>query len=76
MPAPARPKTSVWCPTDLASMAEDPLDRGVLWVREPGIIFLGAPLGSPQFTREALEQTMEKVWEITSLLPFIEDPHT
>ena len=68
--------TSVWCPTDLVSMPEDPLDRGLLRVREPGIILLGAPLGSPQFIREALEQKMEKVREITSLLPFIEDPHT
>ena len=57
-------------------MPEDPLDRGLLRVREPGIILLGAPLGSPQFIREALEQKMEKVREITSLLPFIEDPHT
>ena len=72
MPAPARPKTSVWCPTDLVSMPEDPLDRGLLRFREPGIILLGAPLGSPQFIREALEQKMEKVREITSLLPFID----
>ena len=54
-------------------MPEDPLERGLLRVREPGIILLGAPLGSPQFIREALEQKMEKVREITSLLPFIED---
>ena len=57
-------------------MPEDPLDRGLLRVREPRIILLGAPLVSPQFIREALEQKMEKVREITSLLPFIEDPHT
>ena len=80
VPAPARPKTSVWClsPTvsDLVSMPEDPLDRGLLPVREPGIILLGAPLDFPQFVRKALEQKIEKVQEITSLLPFIEDPHT
>ena len=76
MPAPARPKTTVWCPADLVSTPEDPLDRGLLRVREPGIILLGAPLGSPQFVREALKQKVEKVREITSLLPGIEDPHT
>lgn len=76
VPAPARPKTSVWCLSDLVSMPEDPLDRGLLRVREPGIILLGAPLDFPQFVRKALEQKIEKVQEITSLLPFIEDPHT
>ena len=74
--APARPKTTVWCPTNLVSTPEDPLERGLLRVREPGIILLGAPLGSPEFIREALKHKMEKVREITSLLPFIEDPHT
>ena len=55
---------------------EDPLGGGLLRVREPEIVLLGALLGSPQFIREALEKKMDKVREITSLLPFIEDPHT
>ena len=76
VPAPGRPKTTVWCPADLSSMPEDPLQRGLLRVREPGIILLGAPLGTPQFVREVLSKKVEKVQEITSLLPGIEDPHT
>ena len=76
VPAPGRPKTTVWCPADLSSMPEDPLQRGLLRVREPGIILLGAPLGTPQFVREELSKKVEKVQEITSLLPGIEDPHT
>ena len=76
MAAPAWPKTTIWCPTDLVSTPEDPLERGLLRVREPGIILLGAPLGSQQIVRQALEQKIEKVLEITCLLPGIEDPHT
>ena len=51
VPAPAKPKTTIWCPTDLVSTPDDPLERGLLRVREPGIILLGAPLGSPEFVR-------------------------
>ena len=76
VPALARPKTTLWSPGDLVSTPEDPLERGLLRVREPGIILLGAPLGSPEYVREALKQKVEKVREITNLLPLIEDPHT
>ena len=37
---------------------------------------LGAPVGSEEFVREVLQRKVEKVREITGLLPLLEDPHT
>ena len=47
-------------------------------VREAGegIVLLGAPLGSEAFVGSEVEKKVEKVREVTELLPLVEDPHT
>ena len=74
--APALPKSSVWCPGDLSSRGEDPLARGIPRVRKAGVMVLGAPVGSNQFVRDALERRVRKIQEITAHLPLLKDPHT
>ena len=75
--APASPKTTVWSPQNAAGEGQgDPLDRGVLRVEEEGVILLGAPVGSEEFVGREVAKKVEKVREITGLLPQIEDPHT
>ena len=70
-----RPKSSVWSPLNPDGEA-DPLNRGVPRIEEQGVILLGAPVGSEEFVREVLQRKVEKVREITGLLPLLEDPHT
>ena len=73
--APAPPKTTIWSPTNTGGEV-DPLDRGITKVKEDGVILLGAPLGSEAFVGRELKRKVEKVREISELLPQIEDPHT
>ena len=58
--APAQPKSTVWCPRDLTSQEEDPLNRGIPRVREAGVVLLGAPVGDYHFVRDTLERRVEK----------------
>ena len=53
----------------------DPLNRGIPRVRGLGITLLGAPIGHQGFIAEALQEKVEKVASITSLLPDLQDPH-
>ena len=71
-----RPKTTVWSPQASLTEEADPLNRGVEKVEEEGIILLGAPVGSQEFVEAKVKQKVEKVEEITGLLPLLEDPHT
>ena len=72
--APEPPKTTVWSRLD-RSIGDDPLGKGVPRVREGGIILLGAPVGSDDFVAAALQEKVNKVQRITSLLPDLQDPH-
>ena len=74
--APSDPKTTVWSPLT-SCPDEDPLilNKGVLKVDTPGIILLGAPIGSHAFVASALQSKLEKITQITSLLPTLQDPH-
>ena len=55
----------------------DPLSRGIPKVQAgEGIVVLGAPVGHRAFTRAKLEERVEKVRQITELLPLLEDPHS
>ena len=69
--APARPKTTVWCPQGIpeAQGQVDPLHRGVVKVQEEGVILLGAPLGSKEFVAREVGRKVEKVNQITGMLP-------
>ena len=73
---PDRPKSTVWCPTDLSSHQDDNLLTTVTRTEEAGTVLLRAPLGSQQYVREKLQKLVEKVQRITSLLPLLGDPHT
>ena len=73
--SPDNPKTTVWskeedhCPAAL-------LAQGVVWVEEEGIVLLGAPIGSKDFVEREVRRKVEKVREVTELLPLLQDPHT
>ena len=75
VPPPGRPKSTIWCP-GLIGGDEDPLDRGIVRIQEEGVVLLGAPIGSATFVAEAIQRKVEKIREITGLLPLLEDPHT
>ena len=45
-------------------------------VKEDGVVLLGAPLGSAAFVARKVKEKIEKVKEISGLLPLLEDPHT
>ena len=73
---PSHPKTTVWSPMDVSGDS-DPLSRGIPKVQAgEGIVVLGAPVGYRAFTRAKLEERVEKVRQITELLPLLEDPHS
>ena len=54
---------------------KDPISRGIKFFRSPGIIVLGAPVGTVTFEKEALEARILSVEKILDLLPNLEDPH-
>ena len=71
------PKSTVWCPGDTGDTGvADPLDRGITRVTESGIILLGSPIGDDQFIKQAIHRRVDKVREITGLLPLLKDGHT
>ena len=43
-------------------------------MEDDGIVLLGSPIGSEEYERKVIGEKMEKVREISSLLPLIEDP--
>ena len=86
--APSKPKTLVWSPRNPnleAGLAEDiiseeqehdPLQRGIpRSSTDEGIIVLGAPVGNDRYVCQSLETKVEKVRQITELLPLLQDPH-
>ena len=74
--APAKPKTTAWSRLGGADVQGVLNERGVLLLQDPGIILLGAPIGSVEFVKEALQTKKEKIAEISALLPHLQDPHT
>ena len=80
--APSKPKTLVWSPGSLVEdiiseeQEHDPLQRGIpRSSTDEGIIVLGAPVGNDQYVCQSLETKVEKVKQITELLPLLQDPH-
>ena len=74
--APSKPKTTAWSRLGEADEQGELNERGVILLEEPGVILLGAPIGSEDFVRRALQAKKEKVAEISFLLPHLQDPHT
>ena len=70
---PLLPKSTVWSPYD--SDSDDPLDRGIPRVMDPGIVLLGSPIGDLQFTQEWIKRKVAKVKDITDHLPYLQDAH-
>ena len=52
------------------------LAKGIVWVEDEGIVLLGAPIGSQVFVERQVRKKIEKVREVTELLPLLQDPHT
>ena len=57
---PALPKTTIWSPSDEVGGEVDPLDRGIVKVRDDGVILLGAPIGSEAFVGKEIEKKVAK----------------
>ena len=54
----------------------DPLQRGVVRIKTTeGITVLGAPVGYSAFVRGKVEEKVEKIRQITEMLPLLKDPH-
>jgi hypothetical protein len=70
------PKSAVWSPNHPGRGDSDPLQRGIPREEGPGVILLGAPLGSVDFVGEAVKTKVRKIEDITALLPLLQDPHT
>ena len=68
------PKTTLWCP-HAVGIGDDPLQRGIPFTRGLGVTLLGAPIGWEGYTRQFLQEKVDKVAQITALLPNIQDPH-
>ena len=73
--APDKPKTTVWSPAAVGGEG-DPLAKGLERVKESGITLLGAPVGSQEFMAREVKRKVEKVEEITGMLPLLQDAHT
>ena len=73
--APAKPKSTVWCPRGSTSQETDPIQRGIKVMEVPGIILLGSPLGDQEYTEQGVRDRISKVRNITEMLPLIQDPH-
>ena len=69
------PKSTIWSPGH-PTTDPDPLGHGIPRIQDPGIILLGSPLGSHQFVHEKIHQKIEKIHELTQMLPLIKDPHS
>ena len=70
-----RPKSTIWCP-DLPTPDIDPLGHGIPRIQEPGIILLGSPIGSHDFVHHFIDEKIQKIHQLTQLLPLIKDPHS
>ena len=45
-------------------------------MKEEGVVLLGAPIGSKKFEAEQIMKKVNKIRDITTLLPLLEDPQT
>ena len=84
------PKSTVWCPSaameasrgaDQEQGAEDepggdPLNRGIPLVLGPGVVLLGAPVGSESHEKLVIRERVEKIKAITDRLPLLKDPQS
>ena len=64
---------SVWCPTGSSSEGDaDPLQKGIPRLGGSGIILLGSAVGSEKYVKNAVEERIKKVCEVTYKLPSLE----
>ena len=75
VPTPGTSKSAVWCP-DIAHDDVDPLGLGVLPIRGPGFVHLGAPVGSPFFIQGKVKERVDKVANLLDKLPNLENAHS
>ena len=67
-------KSRVWCPSKVNE--EDPLEIGVLPVKEAGFIHLGARVGSPGYIQAKVKERVDKVTKLLEKLPSLQNSHT
>ena len=70
------PKSTIWNPANTSTDNDDPLDRGIPRIQQAGIILLGTPVGSHHFIQERIRDKIERVRNITSQLPLLQDAQT
>ena len=69
------PKSTVWYPSPTAALLSnlDPLDRGIPLIVEDGIVLLGSPIGSRVFEKQVISRRIDKVRDISEMLPLMKD---
>ena len=69
------PKSTVWYPSPTAALLSDldPLDRGIPLIVEDGIVLLGSPIGSRVFEKQVISKRIDKVRDISEMLPLMKD---
>ena len=45
------------------------MEKGLTYVKEEGVVLLGAPIGSKKFEAEQIMKKVNKIRDITTLLP-------
>ena len=68
-------KSSIWSPSAPGTGDDDPLRRNIPRVQEAGIKLLGAPIGSSEYVVQFIKKRVEKIRDITTLLPSLHQPH-
>ena len=69
------PKSTIWCPL-LDPTTQDPLGIGIRRIQDPGLVFLGSPIGSLAYVKDKIREKLEEIKDITAHLPLIQDPHS
>jgi hypothetical protein len=75
VPEDAVSKTRVHLPRGVA-WTEHPIGLGIVASTEEGFVFLGAPIGPPDFQKNHVREVISGVRDLVDSLPLVEDPHT
>ena len=72
----SRAKSTVWSLRAASDplQHQDPLGRGIQMLMQPGTVLLGAPVGSVEFEKQAIQERVSKVQQIMNRLPMLKDP--
>ena len=71
---PGNSKSAVWDPN--LDVAEDPLGRGILRIKETGFKHLGAPVGGMEFVADEIQSRISKVKTLLEKLSTMGNSHS